>query len=254
MPKIAKAHTKSESERKSAGAAESLPLKHVAIIMDGNRRWADKHGLPRFFGHKEGVKALKRLVKHVTARKLEYLTVYAFSSENWQRGHDEVDYLMQLFNEVLKTELDELAKAGARLRFIGDLQHMPAELQQGLNSAMEKTRTNSGLHLQVALNYGSRLEITTAVKRLVADVQLGKVNEPDITPELLSKYLYTGDIPDPDLMIRTGGEMRLSNYLLWQSAYTELYVTPIMWPEFQPKHFDEAVASFEVRQRRYGGD
>jgi undecaprenyl diphosphate synthase len=252
VPKIARAH--SQTERKNAGAAEPLPLKHVSIIMDGNRRWADKHGLPRLFGHKEGVKALKRLVKHVTARKLEYLTVYAFSSENWQRGHEEVDYLMQLFNEVLKTELDELAKAGSRLRFIGDLHHMPPELQQGLNSAMEKTRTNSGLHLQVALNYGSRLEITTAVKRLVADVQAGKVSEPEITPELLGKYLYTGDIPDPDLMIRTGGEMRLSNYLLWQSAYTELYVTPIMWPEFQPKHFEEAVASFELRQRRYGGD
>jgi undecaprenyl diphosphate synthase len=255
VPKIAKAHNSLE-KRKNADPSQSEPvaLKHVAIIMDGNRRWADKHALPRLFGHKEGVKSLKRLVKHVTARKLEYLTVYAFSSENWQRGHEEVDYLMQLFNEVLKTELDELARAGARLRFIGDLEHMPAELQKGLSSAEQKTRDNSGLNLQVALNYGSRLEITTAVKHLVADVQSGAVAESDITPELLGKYLYTADIPDPDLMIRTGGEMRLSNYLLWQSAYTELYVTPIMWPEFQPKHFDEAVASFQLRQRRYGGD
>ena len=158
------------------------------------------------------------------------MTVYAFSSENWQRGQEEVDYLMQLFNEVLKSELQELARAGARLRFIGDLAGMPADLQAGLQSATDQTRDNQGLNLQVALNYGSRLEIATAVKKLVVDAKAGKVSEEEITPELLGKYLYTADIPDPDLMIRTGGEMRLSNYLLWQSAYTELYVTPIMWP------------------------
>ncbi|MGH7192202.1 MAG: polyprenyl diphosphate synthase, partial [Candidatus Saccharimonadales bacterium] len=222
--------------------------------MDGNRRWADNHGLPRLLGHREGVKALKRLVKHVTARRLQYLTVYAFSSENWQRGRDEVDYLMQLFNEVLKSELGELAKAGARLRFIGDIGGMPAELQQGLEAATRKTADNKGLNLQVALNYGSRLEIVHAVKGMLADLNAGRLLEEQVTPELLGQYLYTGGMPDPDLIIRTGGEMRLSNYLLWQAAYTELYVTQVMWPEFTPAHFDEAVDSFLSRQRRYGGN
>jgi undecaprenyl diphosphate synthase len=253
VPKPAKTHSEGRAES-TTGASAALAVKHVAIIMDGNRRWADQHRMPRLLGHREGVKALKRLVKHVTARHLEYLTVYAFSSENWQRGQEEVDYLMQLFNEVLKSELKELAKAGARLRFIGDLEGMPPELQAGLQSAVEQTKNNSGLNLQVALNYGSRLEIASAVKKLVAEVKAGKVTEDEITPELLARYLYTVDIPDPELMIRTGGEMRLSNYLLWQSAYTELYVTPIMWPEFGPKQFDDAIASFEQRQRRFGGD
>jgi undecaprenyl diphosphate synthase len=232
----------------------ALPLRHVAIIMDGNRRWADQRSFPRFLGHKEGVQALKRLVKHVTERKLDYLTVYAFSSENWQRGKEEVDYLMQLFNEVLKYELDELAKSGARLRFIGDLSEMPADLQQGLRRAMDKTESNKGLNLQVALNYGSRLELTQAVQELAKQVAQGKLSPSEITTEMISENLYTAGLPDPDLMIRTGGEMRLSNYLLWQSAYTELYVTSRLWPDFTPADFDVAVEDFSARQRRYGGN
>lgn len=239
---------------RSAHDTKALPLKHVAIIMDGNRRWADKRGLPRLLGHKEGVKSLKRLVKHVSANKLGYLTVYAFSSENWQRGREEVDYLMQLFNEVLKHELEELAKAGARLKFIGDLPGMPPELQAGLQAAMTKTASNTGLNLQVALNYGSRLEITQAVQAIARDVKAGILQEDQITQETISGYLYTKEIPDPDLIIRTGGEMRLSNYLLWQAAYTELYVTDTLWPEFKPEHFDAAIEEFSARQRRYGGD
>lgn len=251
MPRSNKAPEK-ETSGVDEIAANALPLRHVAIIMDGNRRWADKRGLPRLLGHKEGVKSLKKLVKHVTNQKLEYMTVYAFSSENWQRGRDEVDYLLQLFNEVLKFELDELAKSGARLTFIGALDAMPTELQQGLNNAMRKTSDNSGLKLQVALNYGSRLEIAEGVKKIVADVKSGKLQEDDITPELIDNYLYTAGIPDPDLIIRTGGEHRLSNYLMWQAAYSELYVTPVMWPDFSPKHFDEAIKDFAARQRRYG--
>jgi len=221
--------------------------------MDGNRRWADQRGRPRFLGHKEGVATLKRLVKHVTALKLEYLTVYAFSSENWQRGRDEVDYLLQLFNEVLKHEIEELARSGSRLTFIGDLKEMPADLQTGLARATEKTKGNTGLNLQVALNYGSRLELTQAVKAIAEQVTAGKLNLAEITPELVSSHLYTANLPDPDLMIRTGGEMRLSNYLLWQAAYTELYVTPALWPDFGPAEFDAAIAEFTIRQRRYGG-
>lgn len=222
--------------------------------MDGNRRWADQRGLPRFLGHKEGVQSLKRLVKHVTQRKLEYLTVYAFSSENWQRGKEEVDYLMQLFNEVLKHEIDELAKSGARLKFIGDLSEMPPDLQDGLHHGMQKTEHNNGLNLQVALNYGSRLELTQAVQAIARQVAAGKVNPSEITTEMISENLYTAGLPDPDLMIRTGGEMRLSNYLLWQSAYTELYVTTRLWPDFTPADFDAAVEDFSARQRRYGGN
>lgn len=241
-----------QTARSSQENTEPVPLRHVAIIMDGNRRWADKRGFPRMFGHKEGVKALKRLVKHVSERKLDYMTVYAFSSENWQRGRDEVDYLMQLFNEVLKFELDELAKGGAKLTFIGDLDGMPDELQTGLYGAMKKTALNTGLNLQVALNYGSRLEIAQAVQKIVRSIQSGDLSETEITPELIDRYLYTSGMPDPDLMIRTGGEMRLSNYLLWQSAYTELYVTDVLWPDFKPEHFDAAVENYTLRQRRYG--
>lgn len=248
----AKPATIKDTQHAPAANETALPLRHVAIIMDGNRRWADRRGLPRFLGHKEGVAALKRLVKHVTQRKLEYLTVYAFSSENWQRGQDEVDYLMQLFNEVLKHELDELARGGAKLTFIGNLKDMPADLQQGLRNGMEKTKNNTGLNLQVALNYGSRLEVTQAVQSIAEKVAAGKIKPEEITAETISAHLYTAHIPDPDLMIRTGGEMRLSNYLLWQSAYTELFVTAELWPDFSPADFDAAVEDFRARQRRYG--
>ena len=229
-------------------------LKHVAIIMDGNRRWADKKHVPRVWGHKEGVQSLKKLVKHAAKVGLEYMTVYAFSSENWQRGQEEVDYLFELFARVLTDELEELHGARVRLRFIGKLEDMPANLQQGFSNAMKLTEANTGLNLQIALNYGSRLEIAEACKEIASKVQSGKLKLDDVTPDLISQHLYTRDIPDPDLLIRTGGEMRLSNYLLWQSAYTELYVTELMWPEFNEKEFDKAIAEFSNRQRRYGGN
>lgn len=235
-------------------ADAKLPLRHVAIIMDGNRRWADKRKLPRLLGHREGVNVLKKLVKHSKKIGLEYLTVYAFSSENWQRGKDEVDYLFDLFAEVLRDELEELASNEVRLRFIGDLDGMPADLRTGLHKAMERTRNNPGVNLQIALNYGSRWEITQAMREVAELVARGELTPADITPETIDAHLYTKQLPDPDLLIRTGGEMRLSNYLLWQSAYTELYVTPIMWPEFTPAEFDKAIAEFSARQRRYGGD
>lgn len=232
----------------------TLPLSHVAIIMDGNRRWADKRKMPRLFGHRAGVQTLKKLVKHASVIGLKYLTVYAFSSENWQRGKDEVDYLFELFAEVLRDELDELASNQVRLRFIGDLQGMPQELRAGLEAAMERTKNNQGVNLQIALNYGSRWEIVHAVREIAEQVARGQLTSADITPETIDAHLYTRELPDPDLLIRTGGELRLSNYLLWQSAYTELYVTPVMWPEFTPADFDHAVSEFAARQRRYGGD
>lgn len=220
--------------------------------MDGNRRWADVRHIPRLLGHREGVQSLKRLVKHVVKRKLNFMTVYAFSSENWQRTREEVDYLMELFANVLTDELQELAEAKVRLRFIGDLPGMPPQLQTKLQSAMKQTEDNTGLNLQVALNYGSRVEITDAVKIIATALAEGKIKAEDITPNLISANLYTSDLPDPDLIIRTGGEMRLSNYLLWQAAYTELYVTNVLWPEFDEVEFDRAVSEFSKRQRRYG--
>jgi undecaprenyl diphosphate synthase len=233
---------------------EKLPVSHVAIIMDGNRRWADQRGLPRFVGHKEGVSTLKQLVRHVGELKLEYLTVYAFSSENWQRTKDEVRYLFELFAKVLTDEFDELALNGVKLSFLGDLSKLPVKLSRQFDIATRNTKHNTGLHLQVAINYGSRLEITEAIRQIALDVQEGKLLVEQIDDALISSYLYTKDIPDPELIIRTGGEMRLSNYLLWQAAYTELYVTNVLWPDFTPVEFDKAISEFRSRVRRYGGD
>lgn len=241
----------SKKERPSARDT-GAQLTHVAIIMDGNRRWADNRGLPRLSGHQEGVKTLKNLVKHVAAAGLRYLTVYAFSSENWNRSNEEVDYLMKLFGKVVTDELDELAQNNVRLRFIGDIAGMPADLQKYFVQAIERTKDNKGLSLQVALNYGSRLELAQAMQSIAGDLQAGKIEISDIDEQLISSKLYTREIPDPDLIIRTGGEMRLSNYLLWQAAYSELYVTPLLWPDFTPEEYDKAVSEFGVRERRWG--
>lgn len=220
--------------------------------MDGNRRWAESRHLPKMMGHKEGVKTLKKIVRHAGKRQLKYLTVYAFSSENWQRSQDEVDYLLELFTNVLKGELDDLCKNNVRLRFLGQFSSMPANLRKSMEKSMEKTSTNTGLCLQVAINYGSRLEITDAVKSIVAEVAAGRVNAESIDEQLISQHLYTRELPDPELLIRTGGEQRLSNYLLWQCAYTELYVTPTLWPDFDEAAFESAVSEFCQRDRRYG--
>jgi len=245
--------TKKEADS-LAPAQGRLPLEHVAIIMDGNRRWADAHRYPRLKGHQEGVKSLKRLVRHVGAAGLKYMTVYAFSSENWQRSEEEVNYLFELFGRVLTDEFAELAENGVKLSFLGQLSAVPPRLRRSMENTMQKTAGNTGLSLQVAINYGARLEITDAVKALARQVKAGKLSPDDITEEMISNHLYTAGIPDPELLIRTGGEMRLSNYLLWQSAYTELYVTPVLWPEFAPVHFDEAIEEFIQRNRRWGGD
>jgi undecaprenyl diphosphate synthase len=242
------------TEVKDSRRPEPFPLQHVAIIMDGNRRWADKKRLPRLFGHREGVKTLKDLVKYVGGNGLRYLTVYAFSSENWNRSAEEVTYLMQLLAEAIKNELEELHTNKVRLRFLGDLSGMPVKLRQEFDRAMERTKDNTGLNLQVCINYGSRLELTEAVKKIAAAVAAGQLAIDDVDADLVGSHLYTKELPDPDLLIRTGGEMRLSNYLLWQAAYTELYITPVLWPEFSPEHFEAALEEFSSRQRRFGGD
>lgn len=233
-------------------AEGKLPLRHVAIIMDGNRRWAETRHLPKLKGHQEGVKSLKRLVRHVGALGLDYLTVYAFSSENWQRSADEVNYLFELFGRVLSEEFAELSENHVRLRFLGQLDKVPPALKRSMEKSMRDSQANTGLNLQVAINYGSRLEITDAIKSIAARVRDGQLQVEEIDEEMVSAALYTGGMPDPELLIRTGGELRLSNYLLWQSAYTEIYVTPTLWPEFTPESFDEAIEEFTRRHRRWG--
>lgn len=246
--------TKTKNEPALKLRVEPFPLQHVAIIMDGNRRWADKRGIARLKGHKQGVNSLKELVRYVGANGLRYLTVYAFSSENWNRSSEEVRYLFELFAVVIGDELAELSSHNVRLRFLGKLEDLPDNLQRAFGRAEEQTGKNTGLCLQVAMNYGSRLEITEAVRRIAKDVASGLLSGDEVDSALVSSYLYTGDLPDPDLIIRTGGEMRLSNYLLWQAAYAELYVTAVTWPDFTPAEFEKAVADYVSRSRRYGGD
>ncbi|OGI23619.1 MAG: di-trans,poly-cis-decaprenylcistransferase [Candidatus Melainabacteria bacterium RIFOXYA12_FULL_32_12] len=227
-------------------------LQHIAIIMDGNRRWAKKHLLPSMSGHNAGVKSLKTIVSHAAEIGVKYLTVYAFSTENWGRKKEEVDFLMMLLGETVKKELDELHKNNVKIRIIGNMENLNPELQKILEYSMNVTAANTGLNLQVAINYGSRDEITQAMKKIVKDVQAEKLSPDDINSDLISNYLYTSDIPDPDLLIRTGGDQRLSNYLLWQLAYTEIYVSDTLWPDFGKDELDEAVAEFAKRERRFG--
>lgn len=241
-----------ETERGEDTNRPALPLKHVAIIMDGNRRWADLKRMPRLKGHQEGVKALKEIVKHAGTLALGYLTVYAFSSENWQRSREEVRYLFELFSRVLSDEFEELHASKVRLTFLGDMSAIPSRLRKSFDAAMEKSKNNTGLSLQVAINYGSRLEITTAVRDIVQEAIEGKISAKEVTEQLIESRLFTSGMPDPELIIRTGGEMRLSNYLLWQAAYSELYITEVLWPDFTPDQFDLAIEEFRRRERRYG--
>ncbi len=222
----------------------ALP-RHVAVIMDGNGRWARQRHRPRVFGHQAGVKATRRLVEHSLARGIAHLTLFAFSSENWQRPDDEVQGLMNLFMQALEQQTPELKKAGVRLHFVGDLGRFSPALQERMQQACEQTRGNHRLQLHVALNYGGRWDILQAVEKLV---QAGlPVNE-----ENLSAHLAMAGIPDPDLIIRTSGEQRLSNFLLWQGAYSELWFTPCLWPDFDERELDQALQWYANRQRRFG--
>ena len=205
---------------------EKNNLKHIAIIMDGNRRWAKERNLPSAIGHKKGVDALKATMRACDDFGIKYLTVYAFSTENWNRKPEEVNFLMDLLGQILKNELKEMHENNVVISFIGDTTKLSENLQQILTNAVETTKNNTGVNLQIAFNYGSRAEIVKAVTDIVNS------GETEITEELISKYLYTSNIPDPDLLIRTGGEMRISNYLLWQIAYSEFIVIPEFWPEF----------------------
>ncbi len=230
---------------------EKLP-KHIAIIMDGNGRWALQHGLDRVDGHHEGVDSVRDIAEAAADLGIEYLTLYTFSTENWNRPKDEVDALMTLFIETIVKELDTLNKNNIRLNAIGDIKTLPAENYQKLLDTMEKTSNNSRMVLTLAMGYSSRWEIVDAVKKISADIESGKLQSKDINEQLFESYLTTNDIPDPELLIRTSGELRISNYLLWQIAYTELYFTDVLWPDFRKEELFQAVVDYQDRERRFG--
>jgi len=229
-------------------AALTNPPQHVAIIMDGNGRWAKKRGLPRIAGHHAGTENLRRIIKASVEFGVKYLTIYAFSTENWGRPQDEVDGLMSILADVIERELDELNREGVRLLHIGRLERLSEGLQKQVFKAMQLTRDNTLLQLQLAWNYGGRDEIAYAISRMIAE----GVQPEQVTPNLVSQYLYTAGIPDPDLVIRTSGEMRSSNFLIWQTAYSEWYATPTLWPDFDRDEYYKALLEFSRRERRFG--
>lgn len=230
----------------------SVP-KHIAIIMDGNRRWAAKRGLPRLAGHRAGAGAIRLSVEAATDIGVEYLTLYTFSMENWSRPKDEVSGLMGLFEEMLRREIDELDEKDVQIRVIGRLEDLPASTRDTFNRGVERTANNGGLVLLIALNYGGRAEIADAVRKLAALTLEGKLAASEITEADISAQLYTAGIPDPDLLIRTSGEQRISNFLLWQIAYAEFWVTDRLWPDFKRADFFRAVEDYQRRARRFGG-
>jgi undecaprenyl diphosphate synthase len=230
---------------------KALP-QHIAIIMDGNGRWAKKRGLPRTIGHRAGVESLKKIVEACGEIGIKYLTVYAFSTENWKRPKEEVDTLMNLLVEYIEKELDTLDKNGVCIKPIGNLLELPENAKYQIYKAIEKTKNNHKLYLQIALNYGGRRELVHAIQGIVRDVSDGKLNRELIDEQVVSQYLYTAGIPDPDLIIRPSGEMRVSNFLLWQLAYAELWVTNVLWPDFRSEHLLQAIFEYQQRQRRFG--
>lgn len=229
----------------------NLPV-HVAIIMDGNGRWAKRRGLPRIAGHKAGVKAVKRVVKAAGELKISILTLFTFSHENWKRPKEEVSAIMKLLYETTKREINELDENNVKLITTGRIEELSPQRRDILEKAREQTKDNTGLVLNLALNYGGRTEILDAVKQVARDVKQGKLELDDLNEENFANYLYTDGLPDPDLLIRTSGEKRISNFLLWQTSYTELYITDVLWPNFTAKDFYEAIWDYQNRERRFG--
>lgn len=232
---------------------QSLPT-HIAIIMDGNRRWAKSQGKPAGFGHKAGAKTIENIVRYANKIGLKYITVYAFSTENWKRAEDEVSGLMLLLQNYLSDYAKRADTENIRVKVLGDITKFPEGTQKSINNCIERTKNNTGVTFSIALNYGGRDEIKEAIKNIVIDVKNGKITEEEITQELISKNLYTKDIPDPDLIIRTSGEQRLSGFLTWQSTYSELYFIQKKWPEFTEKDLDEAIEEYNKRTRKFGAN
>ncbi|RNC63084.1 MAG: Ditrans,polycis-undecaprenyl-diphosphate synthase ((2E,6E)-farnesyl-diphosphate specific) [Candidatus Dichloromethanomonas elyunquensis] len=226
---------------------------HIAIIMDGNGRWAGLRGMPRAVGHRAGVEALREAVKTCDALGVKYLTVYAFSTENWKRPQSEIGILMSLLKEYVRKELDELHANDVQVRVLGNVEQLPQDVREAVLLACERTKENSGLIFNLAVNYGGRAEIIQAVKSIVKDVQTGKIDADTINEDTFENYLYTNGCPEPELLIRTSGEMRISNFLLWQAAYSELVVVNECWPDFNEKSLIEIVRIFQNRDRRFGG-
>ena len=227
--------------------------RHVAIILDGNGRWARAKGMPRNYGHAQGSKNVERICEEAWRMGIKYLTVYAFSTENWSRPRDEVDALMKLLRNYMKTCLKTAAKNDMKVRVIGDKTRLDEDIRSRIAELEEATKNNGGLNFQIALNYGSRDEIVRAVRKIARDAKDGKLEPESITSEVISSYLDTHDIPDPDLLIRTSGEERLSNFLLWQLAYSEFYFTDVLWPDFTKEELMKAIEQYNSRDRRYGG-
>lgn len=232
---------------------ESGPIPtHIAVIMDGNGRWAKKRGLPRIAGHHEGVESVRDTVEACGQLGVKHLTLYAFSTENWKRPKEEVSLLMRLLMQALRDETDKLHRNNVKVHAIGEISALPREVQDELAEAIEKTKHNTGLHLYLALSYSGRWDIIHAVKAMVADIHAGKTTASHITEPLLSQYLSTSGVPDPDLLIRTSGEFRISNFLLWQLAYTEMYISSLHWPDFRREELYRAITDFQKRERRFG--
>jgi len=226
--------------------------RHVAIIMDGNGRWAEARGLERNAGHRAGLEAVRAVVRAAHDLGIEYLTLYAFSIENWSRPKGEVSELMQLLEHYLAVEIDEVMENGIRVRSIGRLDRLPPSTRAAVQEAVARTAGNCNMDLLFALSYGGRTEIVDAARRLIRDAELGKIDPDALDEKVFASYLYEPDVPDPDLLIRTGNEYRVSNFLLWQIAYTEIYTTRVMWPDFRREHLEEALRDYQARERRFG--
>ncbi len=231
---------------------ERIP-QHVAVIMDGNGRWAKERGMARVQGHNAGMKALKEIVKHSDVLGVKYLTVYAFSTENWKRPADEVSGIFRLLVLYVAQELKELHQNNVKVQILGDWSALPEDAVKAVQKALDTTKDNTGLVFSIAINYGGRAEIARAARLIAEKAAAGELDPEVVDEKLISDYLYTSDMPDPDMIIRTGGELRVSNFLIWQGAYSELVVTPVYWPDFTPERYEEAIAEFQTRDRRFGG-
>ena len=227
-------------------------VEHIAIIMDGNGRWAKRQGLPRSMGHKKGAEIVKEIAKAANEKRVKFLTLYAFPTENWGRPKDEVDTLMSLLRQYLKTDLSELKKNNIRIRFIGERNMLDADIVQNMHRLERETQDNTGMCLCLAISYGARQEILQAAQKLAALVKNGDLSESDVDIQNFSAMLYTHEMPDPDIVIRTSGEQRISNFLLWQAAYAEFFFTKTLWPDFSAQELDDIIEQFKSRERRYG--
>ena len=243
--------TNTDQLRKAIFDRGNIPV-HVAIVMDGNGRWAKKRFLPRIAGHREGINSVRKVTRICGEIGIKHLTLYTFSKENWNRPRKEVSAIMQLLLSTIRAEVKNLHKNNVRLSVIGQINDLTADARQGMLEGVELTRNNTGLNLILALSYGSRQEITTALRTLIDKVLAGELEPDAIDEKTISKHLYTSQMPDPDLLIRTGGDFRISNFLLWQMAYTEVFVTPVFWPDFRERELLEAIGEYQKRERRFG--